>query len=102
MGMNGGPIYARTCAEVLPCLFALISASDSRSAENNIATENAISAVMKIFNYNNSCVDNLDKVKYFIEMKKCKYCFSWLPIHEDTEEIPYVYDYLCDLIDSYV
>jgi hypothetical protein len=27
---------------------------------------------------------------------------SWLPIHEDTEETPYVYGYLCDLIESYV
>ena len=26
--------------------------------------------------------------------------FSWLPIHEDTEETPYVYGYLCDLIES--
>jgi hypothetical protein len=63
MGMNGGPVYARACAEALPRLFALISAPDSRVPENNTAMENAISAVMKIFKYNNSCVDNLDKVK---------------------------------------
>jgi hypothetical protein len=63
MGMNGGPVYAHACAEGLPILFALISASDSRSTKNNTATENAISAVTKIFKYNNSYVDNLDKVK---------------------------------------
>ena len=62
MGMNGGPVYARACAEALPRLFALITAADSRAAENNTATENAISAVTKIFKYNSSCVDNLDKV----------------------------------------
>jgi hypothetical protein len=62
MGMNGGPVYARACAEALPPLFALISALDSRSVENNTATENAVSAVTKIFKYNNSCVDNIDKV----------------------------------------
>jgi len=70
MGMNGGPVYARACAEALPRLFALISAPDSRAPENNTATENAISAVTKIFKYNNSCVDNIDKVKDFIKMKK--------------------------------
>ena len=64
MGMNGGPVYARACAEALPRLFALIGASDSRSAENNTATENAVSAVTKIFKYNSSCVDNLDKVRF--------------------------------------
>jgi len=63
MGMHGGPVYARACAEALPRLFALVSAADSRSAENNTATENAVSAVTKIFKYNSSSVDNLDKVK---------------------------------------
>ncbi|CAF3471379.1 unnamed protein product [Rotaria sp. Silwood1] len=92
MGRNGGPVYAHACAEALPLLFTLISVSDSRSTENNTATENAISAVTKIFKYNNSYVDNLDKLH--------QVWFSWLPIHEDTEEIPYVYDYLCDLIES--
>ena len=62
MGMNGGPIYARACAEALPRLFGLIGTSQSRSTENNTATENAVSAVTKILKYNNSCLDNLDKV----------------------------------------
>jgi hypothetical protein len=62
MGMSGGPVYARICAEALPGLFALITASESRSLENNTATENAVSAVTKIFKYNNSCVENIDKV----------------------------------------
>ncbi|CAM4798735.1 unnamed protein product [Rotaria magnacalcarata] len=92
MGINGGPVYARACAESLPALFTLISASDSRSVENNTATENAISAVTKIFKFNNSCVDNIDKF-YPIWL-------SWLPIYEDTEETPHVYGYLCDLIEQ--
>ncbi len=70
MGMNGGPVYARACAEALPRLFAMISAPDSRIPENNTATENAISAVTKIFKYNNSCVDHLDKVGYFYHSEK--------------------------------
>jgi hypothetical protein len=78
MGMNGGPVYARACAEALPRLFALISAPDSRAAENNTATENAISAVTKIFKYNNSCVDNLDKVKISNERKTNIVCCLYL------------------------
>ena len=62
MGMNGGHIYARACAEALSPLFTMITAPDSRLAENNTATENAISAVTKIFKYNSSSVENLDKV----------------------------------------
>jgi len=92
MGMNGGPVYARACAESLPRLFALIGAADSRSAENNTATENAISAVTKIFKHNNSCIDNLDKLH--------QVWLTWFPIYEDTEESPFVYGYLCDLIES--
>ncbi len=79
MGMNGGPVYARACAEALPRLFALITAPDSRAAENNTATENAISAVTKIFKYNNSCVDNLDKVKISHERKiNIAFLFSFI------------------------
>ncbi|CAF4863701.1 unnamed protein product, partial [Rotaria sp. Silwood1] len=92
MGMNGGPVYARACAEALPRLFTMISASNSRAPENNTATENAVSAVTKILKYNNSCVDNLDKLH--------QVWLSCLPIYEDTEETPYVYGYLCDLIES--
>lgn len=69
MGMNGGPVYARACAEALPALFAMISAADSRAVENNTATENAVSAVTKIFKYNNSCIDNIDKVKSVVRVK---------------------------------
>ena len=65
MGMNGGPVYARACAEALPALFTMVSAPDSRSVENNTATENAVSAVTKIFKFNNTCVDNIDKVNPF-------------------------------------
>ncbi|CAF3083989.1 unnamed protein product, partial [Rotaria sp. Silwood2] len=74
--MNGGSIYAHTCTEALPHLFALISSPDSRHApENNIATENTVNALHQIL-------------------------FSWFPIHEDTEETSYIYGYLCDLIES--
>jgi hypothetical protein len=75
MGMNGGLIYARACAEALPPLFAMISAVDSRSVENNTATENAVSAVTKIFKYNNSCVDNIDKVRRLDRVGKGKILF---------------------------
>ncbi|CAF2813267.1 unnamed protein product [Rotaria sp. Silwood2] len=92
MGMNDGQVYARACAEVFPRLFAMIGTSDSRVPENNTATENTISAVTKIFKYNNLCVDNLIKFH--------QVWFFWLPAHENTEEIPYVYGYLYDLIES--
>jgi hypothetical protein len=56
-----------------------------------MATENAISAVAKILKYNSSEVNTNDFISRFIE---------WLPIWNDQEEVPYVYDYFCDLVEA--
>lgn len=54
-------IKTETCASVIPTLLKLINDPLARTEENEIATENAISAVAKILKYNSSHI-NVDDV----------------------------------------
>jgi len=50
-----------TCASVIPNLLKIITDSEARSEDNEVATENAISALAKILKYNCSHI-NVDDV----------------------------------------
>uniref|UniRef100_A0A0N4ZZG2 TOG domain-containing protein n=1 Tax=Parastrongyloides trichosuri TaxID=131310 RepID=A0A0N4ZZG2_PARTI len=92
MGLKGGPGYAEACREAIPRLINIIQRPEARSTEEECAaTENAISAVAKILKCNSSLINVNDIIPVFM---------SWLPIWEDDEESPFVYGYLCDLIES--
>ena len=77
--------------EVVPLLFQLVNAQESRNSENVNATENAVSAVAKICKYSRGNIALNDVIPAFI---------AALPITEDKEEAPHVYGYLCDLIEE--
>ncbi|XP_017765333.1 PREDICTED: importin-5 isoform X3 [Eufriesea mexicana] len=91
LGQYGGEAFAQACAEALPRLMEVINDPESRSFENVNPTENAISAVTKILKYNNKAI-NVDEI--------LPHWLSWLPVVEDEDEAPYVYGYLCDLIEA--
>jgi len=91
MGQFGGPGFAQWCKEAIPRLVQVIQAPDSREQENVNPTENAISAVTKILKWNQGAI-NVDEV--------LPVWLSWLPVVEDVDESPYVYGYLCDLIEA--
>ncbi|XP_053986559.1 importin-5 [Hylaeus anthracinus] len=91
LGQHGGEAFAQACAEALPRLMEVINDPESRSPENVNPTENAISAVTKILKYNNKAI-NVDEI--------LPHWLSWLPVVEDEDEAPYVYGYLCDLIEA--
>jgi hypothetical protein len=92
MGMKGGQAYSAACAQALQPLAAMIGRPNARSTEEDTAaTENGISAIAKILKYNAPSVDVNAVIPTFL---------SWLPVWEDTEEVPYVYDYFCDLVES--
>ncbi|KOX78914.1 Importin-5, partial [Melipona quadrifasciata] len=91
LGQYGGEAFAQACAEALPRLMDVINDPESRSPENVNPTENAISAVTKILKYNNKAI-NVDEI--------LPHWLSWLPVVEDEDEAPYVYGYLCDLIEA--
>jgi hypothetical protein len=91
LGQFGGPTYAQVAAQAIPLLVDIIQHQDSRQPENINPTENAISAVTKILQYNGSAC-NMDQV--------LPVWFSWLPVTEDTDEAPFVYGFLADLVEA--
>lgn len=54
--------------------------------------ENAVSAIAKILKYNSSEVQAKEElIARFV---------GFLPVWNDPEEVPYVYDYFCDLVEA--
>ncbi|XP_023336717.1 importin-5 [Eurytemora carolleeae] len=91
LGQCGGPGYAQIASQAVPLLVDIIQHGESRQPENINPTENAISAVTKILKFNGSAC-NLDSI--------LPVWFSWLPVTEDTDEAPYVYGFLADLVQA--
>lgn len=73
----------------IPFLVRMINEPNSRSEENERATENAISAVTKFLVCHNSFLEDLLPV-----------WISWLPVWEDEEEAKYIYNFLCTLLET--
>ncbi|KAI6211224.1 Importin-5 [Aphelenchoides besseyi] len=92
LALKGESEFAQPCAQALPILANAINMPNARETEEGVeAVENAISAVAKILKYNSSAFDPNEVIPSFIE---------WLPIWDDSEELPYVYDYFCDLVEQ--
>ena len=56
LAKHGGKTFEQFLADNIPTLVAIIQDSNSRNAENIYATENAISAVTKIIEFNGGMV----------------------------------------------
>lgn len=56
LAKHGGKTFEQFLADCIPTLVAIIQDSNSRNAENIFATENAISAVTKIIEFNGGMV----------------------------------------------
>lgn len=69
----------------------VINDPEARSPDNVNSTENAIAAVTKILKYNSSQVNVNELLPHWL---------AWLPVWEDEDEAPHVYNYLCDLIEG--
>ncbi|CAL1533984.1 unnamed protein product [Lymnaea stagnalis] len=91
IGQFGGEVYADVCAESIPRLVSVIEHPESKEVENSPATDNAISAVVKICQFNGSKVNIEELLARLV---------SWLPILSDEEEAAHVYTYFCDLLDK--
>jgi hypothetical protein len=90
LGKCGGEAFAQTCNDCIPLLGAMIEAPESRKEENINATENAVAAVTKILQFNSSRVNVNELLPVW---------FRWLPVWEDEEELPLVYDFLLTLVE---
>jgi len=91
MGQHGGPGFAQICERAIPSLVQVIQAPNSRDPENVNPTENSISAVTKILKWNQGNLKMDDILPVW---------FGWLPVVEDVDESPFVYGYLCDLVEG--
>jgi len=91
LGQCGGQGLAAAASQAVPLLCEVIQQPDSRQPENMNPTENAISAVTKILQFNGSQV-NMDQI--------LPMWFSWLPVTEDVDEAPFVYGFLADLVEG--
>jgi len=84
-----GGAYVETCKLALPHLMEVVQSEDARTYGNREATENAISAILKIVK---------NEAHGFPLATSLPSILQWLPITEDAEEADYIYSYLCDLI----
>jgi hypothetical protein len=87
----GASLYGPKIRALLPTLFALVQAPESRSEDNKFASENAISAIGKICQFASSGMES--------EIEDC--LSAWiglLPISGDEEEAPFVYLYVLRLL----
>ncbi|GFX65977.1 importin-5 [Trichonephila clavipes] len=91
LSQYGGPQFAQFCSECLPFLLNIINHPNSRSEENERATENAISAITKFFLYNNSYINMEQLLPAWI---------TWLPVWEDEEEVNCIYNFLCTMLET--
>jgi hypothetical protein len=88
---KGGDQYGPVCVELLTRLFAIVNDPNSRSPENNLATENAISAIGKICRYCSSHFDPSSALSAWTQV---------LPITSDEDESTHCYGFLCELIQA--
>ena len=86
----GGPAYQQFTAQCIPALFSVLMQPDARSEENIYASENASAALAKTCRFNGSKVGDLDNV--------INRWIGTLPLLNDTDEAPYAYIFLGELI----
>jgi len=92
LAMKGGVEFAHASARALQPLAEAINKPNVRETEEGLdAAENGISAVAKILKYNSSAFDKSAVIQAFI---------GWLPVWQDADELPYIYDYFCDLVEG--
>ena len=64
---------------------------EAKAVENGPATDNAVSAIVKIIQFNCTKINPEELNSRLV---------SWLPIVSDEEEAVHVYSYMCDLLDK--
>eukprot|EP00040_Diaphanoeca_grandis_P033046 m.201493 g.201493 ORF g.201493 m.201493 type:complete len:1122 (-) comp32797_c1_seq1:134-3499(-) len=89
MAMHGGPNYAPVCKEALTNLMAVVNDKKARTFGHIGATENALSAIIKIIRMPEVGVSLEESLPGILKL---------LPITEDDDEAEYVYTFLCDLL----
>ncbi|KAJ2693743.1 importin subunit beta-3, partial [Coemansia spiralis] len=91
MAQFGGDAYADYVAgTALPALLAAIARPDARDTDNVFATENMVSAVAKVLRF---CSAKVADPRAVLQA-----WFRALPISNDEDEVPFVYEYLVSVV----
>lgn len=89
MAKCGGSQYHEVCTRALPALQQVVEDPEARKLGRIDATENALSAMVKICRIPELGIPLAETVPKFL---------SWLPMTNDEEEAEYVYAFLCELL----
>jgi len=89
MATHGGSHYAPFCKQALPGLMEIVKNENARQFGQILATENALSAIVKIMRMPDIGISLSEGLPMILK---------WLPITEDEEEADYVYTWLCELL----
>ncbi|PVU97624.1 hypothetical protein BB561_000436 [Smittium simulii] len=88
----GGSVYANAVAQSIPNLANLITDPESRNDDNIFATENVVSALVKILMYNAGSLSSFDETLLL--------WFNGLPIINDEDEASFSYNYLLQILQN--
>ena len=89
MAQKGGPDFHPALKRALPCLLSVIQHPNCHEFGNKEATENAVSAILKICLVPEIGIPEQEYLPGVLGM---------LPFTEDQEEATFVYNHLCDLM----
>ena len=104
MGLHGGAAFLPYQREALPLLQRVLNDPGAREIENRDATENALSAYVKLSLYGSrtlvsDCHSN--PAMSIPRAVSIPAIAGWLPLTADNDEAIYVYQYLCQLLERY-
>jgi len=91
LAQQNGPTFLEFFQSVIPNIVQVINHQDARRDDFIMATENGISAIGKILKFCPQLTNHQELLKCWIE---------WLPIWEDEAEVPFVMDYMLELVEQ--
>jgi len=91
LAQQNGATFSDYFQSIIPNIVQIISHPDARSDDCIMATENGIAAIGRILKFCPQLVNHNDLLKCWT---------NWLPIWEDDTEVPFVMEYLLQLIEQ--
>lgn len=91
LAQQNGATFLDFFQNIIPSIVQIVNHPEARTDDFIMATENGISAVGRILKYCPQIVNHSELLKCWVD---------WLPIWEDETEVPFVMEYLLELIEQ--
>lgn len=91
LAQQNGATFMEYFQSIIPSIVQIINHPEARTDDYIMATENGISAIGRILKYCPQIANHNDLLKCWVD---------WLPIWEDEAEVPFVMEYLLELIEQ--